>query len=313
MNIDLGKVPYFFLGGFSIKPENKNVKMEDVAKLDRFIDDLFNMRLNKNFTILEVPVFVAEKNLLTFSCKFTTPLISDEKPFNVSVDAKFSFTCPDVEVNEFSLECESIKKLTIIDHQDPTSPIETAYENWGCDKFNDSIGGMYNNLAKLLSANPHRMEHQFNNGGLDLFRELENHIEQKRRLESAYSKVTVEVANDDFSVDKDYVVRSVAMKDTGSTDFLKKAYQEIGSDVGLNRAVQAGRNKATTEIEGYLHLELNKNPDVVHHDDFYMSNCDATGFLKIKHVESITLEDLEASRKFFPKILDLDIGKEVGV
>lgn len=313
MQFDLRKSPYFFAAGFSVQPDSNSVTMEDAALLNRFIEDLFNMRFMKVFKLFDAPVFDAKKNCLTFSCTLKTPIFSDHLPFLVSIDADFRFSCEDVAVNNFSLECESIKNLAIHNLQSAAETKVTPYEQWAKYKFNDRIGTMYDDLAKMMNANSHYMKHYFNNDGLDLFREVEDHLERIRRLECAYSKVTVRIGNNDFETEKDYLVRSIDTKNIKSPDFLIKTYEEIGSDVGLNTPVKTIRNGFSTDVEGYESVNLKTHPDEVHHADFFMSNRDETGFLKIKEIEPITLQEIEAGRKFLPKILDLDTGNEVSI
>lgn len=309
MKFELSNTPYLFAAGFSVA--SQNTAYEDCVALELVLSDLFNLRFNKNFAIIGKPEFPSLKTMV-FTCRMTTDSIATEETLRGSIEARFRFECDDVEINHFNLICEGVHGLQLIDMTDRNCPKTIQFADWSHGKFYDHLNDLMISLAKLLSANPVRLNAYFENGGFVPFRELEDHIEQQRKLNSAYSLVKAELKSDAFVVEKPFVVRSLTIQDIHSTEFLKNAYVIIGDEVGMLNAVLRTPNIYQSGNIDYKQVDLDACPDHAKKAEFYMSNNNLTGFLKISSIEPISLEDLQAS-SLKPEILDMDIAQPVGV
>lgn len=310
MKIDLASIPYFFAAGFTCADEN--VPAEKCIILNRLLDDIFNLRFNKKFEVLEKEVFNSD-NSFTFKCRITTNTRSKEEIYRASFEALFSFTCEDVTIDNHTLKCQGISELKIIDLNNESEPTGIKYAEWANSMFKDQLMNFNLSVAAMLSAQPHRMKMFLSDGGYDLSRTLEDYIEEQRKLKSAYFLVKTEIFTDNFEVENSYILRSLSIQDSSIAEYLKNAYLAIGDSVGFNYAFLRHYEPHTKEISFYEEMELKDQANVVKHADFFMGNKDQSGFLKIVSIEAVSLDEIQASIKVAPKVIDIDLFQEVGV
>lgn len=290
------KIGSFFAAGFNISPDVRELS-EKTYMLNGMIENLFNLRFNREIIITEKPQLSAP-NRLELSCELNTVCNSISQRLDAKIQVRFAYILQDAEQGVFELNCTDIMQFII--HEEDSSE-SVKFSEWAEDYWVYDLHAIMNNLKAMISRYPHYFYRLLSLNAGDLRTTLEAETIRHDKTKHYYYAALVELNLDGAVTEQSLLLKSITIKDAAECKNRKAVLYALATHYNMHHAVHSNiitnlkqgltlDEYAESDMDVWNNLSL-KSPSGYNSAQLkYINRIDLAEFEKLSEVISVNLE-----------------------